>query len=226
MTTPKLEFLRNDAGEDEGLGDAGIETFRGTPFASCAREAGQNSLDAKVGEPVRLCFDIIHVSQQEFPGHEELSCAIRACRSKARSEKEKDFFAQAEEMIGHNRIPVLRISDFNTKGLKGPPDEKGTPFHALVKASGVSEDKADTSGGSFGIGKNASFAVSKLQTVFYSTVYDDDGGKLHHAQGKTKLVSHTDAAGVDRRATGYWGNTEGFTAVSDPDHIPGLDEAG
>jgi hypothetical protein len=41
-----LEFLPNQAGESEGLGDAGIETLRDNPYASCARASGQNSADA------------------------------------------------------------------------------------------------------------------------------------------------------------------------------------
>ena len=58
MTNPVLRFLPNEAWEKEGLGDAGIETFRDTPYASCAREAGQNSRDAAKVQPVRITFDI------------------------------------------------------------------------------------------------------------------------------------------------------------------------
>lgn len=41
-----LRFLENQAGEEEGYSDSGIETFRGTPFAAIARETGQNRKDA------------------------------------------------------------------------------------------------------------------------------------------------------------------------------------
>lgn len=51
MVEPVLRFLTNEAGEKEGLGDAGIETFRDAPYASCAREAGQNSRDAATACP-------------------------------------------------------------------------------------------------------------------------------------------------------------------------------
>lgn len=54
MSEVGLKFLSNQAGEVEGLGHAGIETFRDTPFVSCSREAGQNTLDAAAGRPVSV----------------------------------------------------------------------------------------------------------------------------------------------------------------------------
>lgn len=39
-------FLTNEGQEEEGLGHAGIETFKGSPFPGIARESAQNSLDA------------------------------------------------------------------------------------------------------------------------------------------------------------------------------------
>ena len=59
MADPVLKFLTNEAGEKEGLGDAGIETFRDSPYASCAREAGQNSRDAAREKPVRMTFNVL-----------------------------------------------------------------------------------------------------------------------------------------------------------------------
>ncbi|WP_457489178.1 hypothetical protein, partial [Tardiphaga sp. P5_C10] len=40
------KFLPNPGLEEEGLGHAGIETFKGSPFPGVARECSQNSLDA------------------------------------------------------------------------------------------------------------------------------------------------------------------------------------
>lgn len=224
MTKPVLEFLRNEAGEEEGLGDAGIETFRDAPYASCAREAGQNSRDAGAenGEPVRMTFDVFAISPHEFPSYDHLRGALSACSNEAREEREKEFFANACATADNPTIPVLKIADYNTKGLIGPPDEPGTPFHSLLKGSGVSKKESATSGGSFGIGKNASFAVSDLQTLFYSTVYKDSssGSTGFAAQGKVKLVSHTDPQGVMRRATGYWGDKADFRAVREPTLVP------
>ncbi len=222
MTNPVLKFLPNEAGEKEGLGDAGIETFRDTPYASCAREAGQNSRDAEERLPVRITFEIRRLRHGEFPSYTELQEAIDACGKEALQDRESAFFINANAVINGDIIPVLEIADSNTTGLTGPPNDHGTPFHSLVKASGVTVKSDAAAGGSFGIGKNASFAVSDLQTVFYSSVYrnPETGDISFAAQGKVKLVSHTGPDGTPRRATGYWGNPEGFGAVTSPSLVP------
>ncbi len=222
MADPVLKFLANEAGEKEGLGDAGIETFRDAPYASCAREAGQNSRDAAREYPVKMTFNVLHIDQGSFPSHDRLRDAIFACNAEAGQERDKEFFGNASEVIGKGSISVLEIADRNTKGLSGPPDEEGTPFHSLVKASGVTAKDTVDAGGSFGIGKNASFAVSDLQTVFYATTWRDPAthSEAFAAQGKVKLVSHTGSDGRKWRATGYWGDPDGFRAVTNRALVP------
>lgn len=204
MSLPRFEFIPNEAGEGEGLGHAGIETYRDSPYASVGREHGQNSHDARETCPVRLTFDLLRIPASDLPGHSDLIESVRACRREVRDEKSKDFFDNAVALLERPDVAVLKIADFNTKGLVGP-SVPGKPFHSLVKGAGISEAKSDTSGGSFGIGKNAAFAVSELQTVFYSTLYRDGAEDRFLAQGKSILVSHTDAKGKPRRASGYWG---------------------
>lgn len=225
MEKPILSFLTNEAGEKEGLGDAGIETFRDAPYASCAREAGQNSRDAATGLPslpVKMTFNVLYLDHESFPSHELLKEAIDACQQQSVQEREKEFFGNALALISKEKIPVLEIADHNTTGLTGPPDEDGTAFHSLVKGSGVTAKETADSGGSFGIGKNASFAVSDLHTVFYATTYKDrtTGKESFAAQGKVKLVSHADTNGSKWRATGYWGDAQGFNAVTDRSLVP------
>ena len=216
---PTLEFLENQADETEGLADAGVETYRDAPYASCAREAGQNSQDAAGSKPVRITFNVIRLSKDDIPAHDIIRNAIKSCKAKVEQKRDQEFFANAAKIVGKKTISVLEIADYNTTGLIGPPDEAGTPFHSLVKASGVTVKKASNSGGSFGIGKNASFAVSDLRAVFYATVYLDNEDEVFAAQGKIKLISHTDGEGVRRRATGYWGNAK-FGAVTDRAQVP------
>jgi hypothetical protein len=219
-----LKFPLNDAGESEGLGDAGIETFRDSPYASTARECGQNTKDAAAGVPVTLRFDVLDEPLSTIPCIEELAKHVELCLAAAESkkdEKEIEFFRQAQKSLQGPNVSVLRIADFNTKGLAGPCVD-GKPFHSLLKAAGVSVKESSTSGGSFGIGKNAAFAVSDLQTVFYSTVYLDEHTHKPEflAQGKSKLVSHISSDGIPLRQTGYWGNPDGFLPVSDAGGIP------
>lgn len=216
-----LQFLNNEANEDEGLGDAGIETYRDEPYAGTAREIGQNSRDASTAVPVRVSFDVIDVPFEQIPDLDKLSTTVHACLKKARDandEKEIAFFEQAKQVLQTGPLKVLKISDSNTTGLTGP-DVSGTAFHSLVKSSGVSKKASNTSGGSFGIGKNAAFAISYLQTVFYSTRYEEAGNLRFLAQGKSVLVSHTDDTGARKKAVGYWGLKD-YAPVSDALTVP------
>ncbi len=223
MSETGLMFLENQAGEVEGLGHAGIETFRDTPFVSCSKEAGQNTLDAANGRPVRMVLREHQVPASDIPGIEKLRETISVCLKTARasgSDKDRDFFENANDVVSNLFIPVLEIADYNTTGLEGPPNDASSKFHALVKSSGKSNKATETSGGSFGIGKNATFAVSDLRTVFYSTLYDTQDGEKFALQGKVQLVSHKDADDTERTAKGYWGHTEHFRAVEDPELVP------
>ena len=224
LDQPVLAFPSNDADERDGLNDAGIETFRDAPYASCAREAGQNSRDAatNTGQPVRLKFDLLKIDRNEIPSVELLEETLSLCLAQTHDDKEKEYFTNALRVVRQPKIPVLRIADYNTKGLIGPPDKFGTPFNSLLKARGVSSKESATSGGSFGIGKNASIAVSELQTVFYSTRYlDIDSAQVRFAaQGKVIAISHDDVLGNPCRATGYWGIRERYGAVMDESLVP------
>ena len=202
-------FLPNPGREEEGLGHAGIETFKGSPYPGIARECSQNSLDAAAKLPdgtsrqVHLVFRLIQVPAGDVPGLEKLRSTLKACLTQWRNQKkEREFFERAIANTEKASIPVLSIEDYGTTGLIGPA-LSGKPFHALVKSSGVSQKADADAGGSFGIGKNAAFAISSLRTVFYSTIFDDGGGPTPLAQGKAILVSHDE--GEPKRATGYWG---------------------
>lgn len=222
MAKTGLVFRDNNAGEEEGLGHPGIETYKDTRYPSVARECGQNTADASVSAPAILRFDLISIPRDKYPSHAQHLAAVTACLKKARknkNEKEVDFFERAKKVLEAPKIKILRIADYNTTGLTGPA-QRGTPFHALLKGSGVSDKPNEDSGGSFGIGKNAAFAVSELQTVFYSTVYRDPKGKPKFlAQGKTILVSHTGAGGRELGATGYWGRPD-FDPIDKATDVP------
>lgn len=209
------EFLPNPGKEEEGLGHAGIEIFKGSPYPGIARECSQNSLDAaarrpdETSEPVHLVFRLLLAPASEVPGLQELKGTFAACLKQAKTRnhtKDKEFFERAIRIADSPSIPVLLMEDYGTTGLVGPAVE-GTAFHALVKSSGISQKTGTDAGGSFGIGKNAAFTISSLRTVFYSTRYLDDDEPEFLAQGKSILVSH-DAGSGPKRSTGYWGNRE------------------
>lgn len=198
----------DEAEEWDGFNDSGIETFAGRPIENLAREIHQNSLDAHDGhKPVKVSIKLNNIKTNEIPGIDELTQNFQACyeSSKNESRKAEVFFEEALDALQRKSMPVLTISDFNTKGMKGPATN-GTPYYAFMKAKGQSKKESDA-GGSYGIGKLAPYAVSKLRTIFISTVYEDENsesGYTQLTQGKSILMSHVDDSGV-RRGTGFWG---------------------
>ncbi|MDN8617299.1 hypothetical protein [Variovorax ginsengisoli] len=217
----EIRFLTNEAGKVEGLAYAGFETFRGSPYTSCARETGQNSRDASAGgHPVCVSFDLRSMARSDVPFADKLQHSIECCLAATHDVKTLQHLTRALQTINAPVIKVLEISDRHTTGLTGPTTDPESVFSALVKGDGVTNKRDATSAGSFGIGKNAAFAVSDLQTVIYSTCYRDahSGEKKFAAQGRLRLVSHTDG---DKQlsAEGYWGNA-GFTAIESSAEVP------
>lgn len=210
-------FPTRGYGETEGLSNPGIEMFKGEPIRAMAREICQNSLDAAVcgtEKPVRVEFEKNFIPVTDFPGMEAMRDILEKCRDfwKDQNDNKTERFIKeaAKEIAEEQSIFVLRVSDYNTTGLKGAfSEEKITPWKSLVQGNAFSVKNTDSAAGSYGIGKAAPFVVSKLQTVFYRT-YDEDGQRA--AQGVTHLVAFEDEEmalqGEDsvRRSTGYYGD--------------------
>ncbi|NMA64982.1 MAG: hypothetical protein GX957_01915, partial [Clostridiaceae bacterium] len=159
-----------------GIGESGIETFKGSPITSLVREICQNSLDAVKDEskPVRVEFKYFEIPRDEFPDRENLKNTFLQCKTYSETHmKNKDtffFFENAINIIEKHSIPIIRISDCNTVGLTGSEKtDEINPWTSLIYSDGIS-DKDTSSGGSFGIGKNAIFVCSGFRTLFYSTL--------------------------------------------------------
>lgn len=184
----KWRFPSNDHGENKGINDTGVATFRGTPLKSLAREICQNSLDAARNKTVIVEFNMFSIPTTSLPGSDVLIDVFDRCRefwSIQKGSATKDFFENAANKISNPTCSILRISDFNTSGLLGSKEEINTDWTNLTKSSGAS-DKKGTAGGSYGIGKYAPFACSDFATVFYST-YDIE--KQSAYQGISRLVT-------------------------------------
>ena len=192
-----------------------MEHFSGNPFQHLGREVPQNTIDAKAGNPALISIALKKVAPSEIPDLDALEDVLARCGEAAQldqNEKSIKFFKNAEALLKKKEIAVLQISDSNTLGVKGPCIN-GKPFFALLKATGQSR-KAETSTGSYGIGKFAPFTVSELRTVFVTTVWQDDGGGWqHYVQGKSVLMSHQDSNGKTRRGTGFWGMKDGCMPI-------------
>ena len=206
----------NDAGEGFGFNESGMELFAGDPFSAIAREITQNTNDAVKVSPAFLQFKILKVSKSDFPNRDEFVEVLKECRIVADEEGQKavTFFENALVKINDEKITFLVARDKNTTGIPGPC-KKGTPYHAFMKSTGTSKKPDPTSGGSFGIGKNAPFSISDFHTVFVLTRYKDDTHQLRQlVQGKSILMSHS-KDGTEFTNNAYWGVEEGFGPLVD-----------
>lgn len=211
-------FPSNDHGENKGINDSGVATFRGTPLKSLAREICQNSLDAATGKTVRVDFSNFEIPTGNIPDANVLKQTFEKCLAYWDGQKAKttkDFFKNAFEKINAEAVSVLRISDFETKGLTGSKETNdiNTDWMRLTKSSG-SSDKKGPAGGSFGIGKFAPFACSDFSTVFYNT-YDVEDVCAY--QGVSRLVTFERDDGETTQGIGYFGNernTPVYTALN------------
>lgn len=210
MTKIGWNFPSNSGGSFDGFNDSGIETFAGNPFGNLTREILQNSLDAAADKNDAVTVDAVTVefvagsiSKNDFPGVEEFEGTIEKCVRSARNiqkdEKAIKFFEDARKVLGKKTINYLKISDTGTTGLAG------NRWDAITKQRGVSAKDDSTAGGSYGIGKHASFAVSKLRTVFYSSYDIANGAVQKMAQGKAILMSHDLNGKSQSQGTGFYG---------------------
>ncbi len=198
-------FPSNDYGENKGINDSGVAMFRGTPLTSLAREICQNSLDAAIKEKTIVEFNMFKIPSENLPGKDVMLDTFKRCLDfwgGQKAQATKDFYNLAIEEISKAECTLLRISDFNTKGLMGSREEINTDWTNLTKSSGAS-DKKGTAGGSYGIGKFAPFACSYFSTVYYSTY---DMKEERASQGIARLVTFTREDGQNTQGTGYYGN--------------------
>ena len=205
-------------GEVKGLQDPGQNFYNDSYIKSLAREIVQNSLDAvEHGKPAIIEFSSFELSKSDVPNYDELISAFQKVKHTWRGQKDpktSKFVDQGIEVLSSNKIRGLRISDFNTSGLTGINEAWGGNWNSLVKSSGAS-DKSSTSGGSFGIGKFATFVCSDIKTVYYSTI-NKDGEKA--TQGVVRLPSFIvdeDRPNEFTAGVGYWGERDNNKPLMD-----------
>lgn len=213
------QFPIDGAGQWEGFNHPGIEHFRGNVMGSLAREIIQNSLDARSSFPVSVSFQLRDISAKDIPDLGVLKATVSKCAAEQNNSgrKAEEFFKTALKTLAAKTIPVLSIVESNTRGMRGPC-KNGTEYFAYMKATGQSKkdipDDGATGIGSYGIGKFAPFAASKLRTMYVSTAFEDEKGRFRqYTQGKAILTSHDDSKGRTRQNVGYWGVSENCMPV-------------
>lgn len=224
----KWRFPDNNCTSNNGLEDAGIETFAGDPDGGLAREICQNSIDAndKKGKPARVEFQKFVLKTTDIPGYEELKAEIQECFDyKGKDPKEGDSLSFILNSINKEEIECLRISDFNTTGLVGvEDDENDTPFYLLTKGSGTS-GKTEGNGGSKGIGKYACFVASDLKTVFYSTkAYNqeknrEEVGYIGISRLRSRPILNESRKNLMTMGTGYYSTDDNHAPFHEELHL-------
>ena len=188
---PRWHFPPRNGGIDF-VHDPSAAFFNDNPIPKLVREIIQNSLDAResgIAEPVSVNFSDTQVDRSLI-GASQLYKHLTSClgRAQGRSKSIREMYELAVKTLKSSHVRCLRITDINTTGLIGDR------WDALVtEEGGVRKSDMGAPGGNFGIGKNAVFNVSDIQTVFYSTHYIDTKihkGRVDKLQGKATLMSH------------------------------------
>lgn len=193
------DFPLLGTGNQSGNNIAAITMFKGTGIMDgLAREVCQNSLDAKDKElgddvPVKVNFELVDINKNDFPMFEGYRTALENSieywnTSSLSTPKIMEFLNNVKTALDSDVIPMLVMSDYNTVGLNGVNAEHGQKsfWNLLVNTEGISIKQDENSAGSFGIGKNAPFAYSALNLVFYNTLAKDGGRAF---EGVTRLVT-------------------------------------
>ena len=176
----KYKFIFSDLGASDkvGVNDVGIGVFKRKPYIGLTKEILQNSTDAPnrslpEGTPVKVRFELVYINRDDIPDVDRLNSVIHKCyeyypngddgvKLKAIQDAADKYLAQS------GNVPVLKISDYNTTGLCGVLEEKGSNWSGLVRERSAT-NKTSGSSGAFGVGKFAPYTFSSLRTVFYST---------------------------------------------------------
>ena len=193
------DFPLLGTGNESGNNIAAITMFKGSGVMDgLAREICQNSLDAKDSSlpsdnPVKVKFELMDVKKSDYPVFKSYEEAVESSieywnNSPLCTPSITEFLSNIKTALDSETIPMLVMSDYNTVGLNGvnaSPHEQSF-WNLLVNTEGISIKQNDNSAGSFGIGKNAPFAYSALNLVFYNTLAKDGGRAF---EGVTRLVT-------------------------------------
>ncbi len=201
----------------DGFNDP-LKSIFGKEVESVFRESFQNSIDAVEdrNKPVIIHVNLETFTAEEIPSSAQLKKIFVAC-SGSENVKAKNHFNEAIKILDSNEIPVLKISDFNTKGLTGGDEEKGGNFYNFFKAVG-SHNKGDTAGGSYGYGKSTNLAHSRFDLFFAHSSFSNQGSVSNVFMGCIRVCSHN-ADGIEMRGIGSFG-LPGQKAIRDRKLIP------
>lgn len=222
------KWIFSDAGAADkvGINESGIGIFKRQPYKGLTKEILQNVTDAKnpnlsESSPVRARFELIYVDRDDIPDVSRLNEVIHKCYQYYSDgddgEKVKRIQDAANKYLATSgKVPVLKISDYNTTGLRGVKAEKGSNWTGLVRERSAT-NKSNEYSGAFGVGKFAPYNFSSLRTVLYSTKTIDDEIAF---QGKALLTTFKEAGKI-KQSIGLFAdvNSENYDAIFSIDEI-------
>ena len=204
--------------ESAGKGNTGInanmpDSFRENPWDSLIRECCQNALDASDNDKtVILEFHLFTLPTDKIPGILDLKKHINSCNEITQRKSQfnaKQIFERAVKELKKDELICLRISDFNTTGLRGSRlkenADNDSQWINCVRSTGSSGGKNLGSAGSQGLGKATTFLNSAIRTVFFNTL---DIDKNEASEGVSQLISHYISKEKNLDGTGYFGCTQ------------------
>lgn len=217
MARPGYDFADLGGSPDDGYNDPLRTIFDRDYNNVVAREAIQNVLDAVAdkAKPAVVKFQLEHISRAEVPAAAELERIFQACGEY--NETTRAHFQNAIRILRGDRIPVLKISDFNTIGLSGDDDDQKGNFYGFLKSVG-STGKSGSALGSYGLGKGSFIAVSTFDTFFVASRFRRKGKLEHVFMGSLRVTTHR-KGGKKMRGVGSYGYP-GQLAIRNPDDIP------
>lgn len=133
----KYKFIFSDLGASDkvGVNDVGIGVYKKKPYIGLTKEILQNSTDApnhklSPGTPVRVRFELVYIDRDDIPDVERLNSVIHKCYEYYSDgddgAKLKIIQDAADRYLARSgKVPVLKISDYNTTGLCGVQMERG-----------------------------------------------------------------------------------------------------
>lgn len=185
----------------DGGKDFGNAAVYATPMAvkTIVREDGQNSLDAAPRTDVVLRFRLVELAP-ETKRYARLLRAIRFDQLKERIlaiENAKEFESKlgtkliaGVETITDEKLTLLFIDDYGTRGLPGDETDSKMPFSALVRDNLNSRKEEQTAGGVFGLGAKVNIACSQLSTVIFASKIKGEEAKGVRVIGRSELTYH------------------------------------
>jgi len=218
-------YFKSEGGRDVGPNDPVDEKFKGQPYYSIVRESIQNSLDAVDDEnkPVKVEFTFFDLNRNDYPKLFEIEHNIKRCQTYYHDNDNADrlfenmLYYLNGNVEGKKRLNLscLKISDYNTVGMRYDENNTKSPFYAFLRAGGVSA-KSQGSGGSFGFGKGAYYTLSPIKTIIVSTRTTTNNVFF---EGSTILTTHKDFNNEKLTAYGYYDSNEG-EPIDTEDNIP------